>query len=130
MHGLNLRCGILSGPCSGNFTVKKSPDDKVIKVKRGHRQELKLYFVCDGTLNTATVECRRNNKEEISFDNGYYNITRRRPKGENELPLEHIITIFNFSRSENITCKTNAENSPSATFVLVEELGKVITTVA
>ena len=126
MHVLKFAsCIIRSGRCSGDFNVIKSPEDKVIKVKRGHRQVLKLRFVCEGKLPTTTVECRRNNKEEISADNDYYNITRDRPSGKNVLPLEHTITISNFSRSENITCKTSAENSPSATFVLVEDGKKI-----
>jgi hypothetical protein len=112
--------------CSGKFTVVTAPGQDVIQGKKGSRQELVWNFICFGALHSNTVRCKRNNSEEITERDGYYNIKRIRSARNNEVALQHIITISNFSRSESITCKTNAYGSPSATFILVLEEGKNI----
>ncbi|CAB4042674.1 Hypothetical predicted protein, partial [Paramuricea clavata] len=108
--------------CAGKFSVVTVPDhENVIRGKRGSRQKLAWNFICFGALHSKTVRCKRNNSEEITDRDGYYDVTRNRSSKINEIALSITITIFNFSRSENITCTTDAEGSPSATFNLVVE---------
>ncbi|CAB4031745.1 Hypothetical predicted protein, partial [Paramuricea clavata] len=107
------------------FSVVTAPDhENVIRGKRGSHQKLAWNFICFGALHSKTVRCKRNNSEEITDRDGYYDVTRNRSSKTNEVALGITITIFNFSRSENITCTTDAEGSPSATLNLVVEEGR------
>jgi hypothetical protein len=94
-------------------------------VKKGSRKVLEWNFICPGDIFFSAVICRNGNHDLISSLDSYYKITRKRSQKNNEVSLQHTITISNFSRSENITCITDIQGSPSATFVLLEE-GKEI----
>lgn len=96
----------------------------MIRGKRGSRQKLVWNFICFGGLHLAVVRCKGNNSKEILDRDGYYDVTRNRSSKTNEVALKITIIILNFSRSENITCTTDAKGSPSATFNLVVEEGK------
>ncbi|CAB4043672.1 Hypothetical predicted protein, partial [Paramuricea clavata] len=107
--------------CAGKLDVVKIPDTNVIKLKKGSRQVLEWNFICAGDIFLSAVICRNGNHDLISSLDSYYKITQKRSQKNNEVSLQHTITISNFSRSENITCTTDIQSSPSATFVLLEE---------
>ena len=112
----------VSRRCTGNYSVITSPSQGVIKVPKGSRQTFEWSFICFGKLHIAAVTCKRNNSVEITDNDNYYNITRIRSEEPNNKPaLKHTITILYVSRSENISCRTDDNHSPTATFLLMME---------
>ena len=110
--------------------VLQIPKEDTLQIKKGSRAVVEWNFICFGDLPAFVTVCKNGSNHVLVNQYGYYNITSVRSGGvANKVTVKTIVTISNFTRSENITCSIK-ESEKKTFFLQLAEEGKIINSTA
>ena len=110
--------------------VLQIPKENTLQFKKGSRAVVEWNFICFGVLPDVITVCKNGSNLVLSDQYEYYSITSLRSVGQaNKATLKTIVSISDFSRSENITCSI-ATSEQKTFFLQLAEEGKIIISLA